>query len=86
MQTEEGKGNFYKFFYTTFHKTSKDEEYVMLMTGDTLTAFAPNTTGIPYLKNKDSMSMKTIKQLYDIGNLDSTIVNTIVRRTVMPAN
>lgn len=37
--------------------------------GDKLTAFAPNTTGIPYFKKKDSMSMEIIKQLYDIGNL-----------------
>ena len=37
--------------------------------GDKLTAFAPNTTGIPYFKNQDSMSMEIIKQLYDIGNL-----------------
>ncbi len=37
--------------------------------GDKLTAFAPNTTGIPYYKNEDSMSMEIIKQLYDIGNL-----------------
>jgi predicted nucleotidyltransferase component of viral defense system len=37
--------------------------------GDKLTAFAPNTTGIPYFKGKDSMSMEIIKQLYDIGNL-----------------
>ncbi len=36
---------------------------------DKLTAFAPNTTGIPYFKNEDSMSMEIIKQLYDIGNL-----------------
>ncbi|MCP4552544.1 MAG: nucleotidyl transferase AbiEii/AbiGii toxin family protein, partial [Bacteroidetes bacterium] len=39
------------------------------MLGDKLTAFAPNTTGIPYFKRKDSMSMEIIKQLYDIGNL-----------------
>jgi 3-methyladenine DNA glycosylase AlkC len=37
--------------------------------GDKLTAFAPNTTGIPYVKNDNSMSMEIIKQLYDIGNL-----------------
>jgi hypothetical protein len=37
--------------------------------GDKLTAFAPNTTGIPYFKNEDSMSMEILKQLYDIGNL-----------------
>ena len=36
--------------------------------GDKLTAFAPNTTGIPYFKKDDSMSMEIIKQLYDIGN------------------
>ncbi len=39
------------------------------MLGDKLTAFAPNTTGIPYFKNENSMSMEIIKQLYDIGNL-----------------
>lgn len=37
--------------------------------GDKLTAFAPNTTGIPYEKNSESMGMEIIKQLYDIGNL-----------------
>ena len=37
--------------------------------GDKLTAFAPNTTGIPYFKGEDSMSMEIIKQLYDVGNL-----------------
>ena len=97
----------YKFFYTPIHKSSKEEEFVLLdilfeeilyqnvinidikssfvpelpeplkvnvpcledITGDKLTAFAPNTTGIPYFKNDDSMSMEIIKQLYDIGNL-----------------
>jgi len=39
------------------------------ITGDKLTAYAPNTSGIPYFKGKDSMSMEIIKQLYDIGNL-----------------
>lgn len=37
--------------------------------GDKLTAFAPNTTGIPFFKNDDSMSMVIIKQLYDVGNI-----------------
>ena len=37
--------------------------------GDKLTAFAPETTGIPYFKNGDGRSMEIIKQLYDIGNL-----------------
>lgn len=49
--------------------------------GDKLTAFAPNTTGIPYFKGKTSMSMEIIKQLYDIGNLfdiaeDGALVKT----------
>jgi predicted nucleotidyltransferase component of viral defense system len=43
------------------------------ITGDKLTAFAPNTTGIPYFKGKDSMSMEIIKQLYDIGNLADNV-------------
>jgi hypothetical protein len=41
--------------------------------GDKLTAFAPNTTGIPYFKKGDSMSMEIIKQLYDIGNLFAVV-------------
>jgi hypothetical protein len=103
----------YKFFYTPLHKTSKDEEYVLLdilfeevqyqkleelkiqssfvpgkeapltvkspcledITGDKLTAFAPNTTGIPYFKKEDSMSMEIIKQLYDIGNLVDNVAD-----------
>src|SRR5690625_2353897 len=44
--------------------------------GDKLTAFAPNTTGIPYFKKEDSMSMEIIKQLYDVGNLFD-VVNDI---------
>ena len=37
--------------------------------GDKLTAFAPNTTGIPYYKNGKSCSMEIAKQLYDVGRL-----------------
>ena len=50
--------------------------------GDKLTAFAPNTTGIPYEKHGNSMSMEIIKQLFDIGCLFDksdnlqTIINT----------
>lgn len=39
------------------------------MLGDKLTAFAPNTTGIPYTKNDNSMSMEIIKQLYDVSSI-----------------
>ena len=50
--------------------------------GDKLTAFAPNTTGIPYFKNENSMSMEIIKQLYDIGNLfDKVIDLNIIKDT-----
>lgn len=45
------------------------------ITGDKLTAFAPNTTGIPYFKGEDSMSMEIIKQLYDIGNLVDNVTD-----------
>jgi len=39
--------------------------------GDKLTAFAPNTIGIPYFKGKDkqSFSMEICKQLYDLSKL-----------------
>ncbi len=52
--------------------------------GDKLTAFAPNTTGIPYFKKEYSMSMEIIKQLYDIGNLfdiaeDANIIKTTLK-------
>ncbi len=54
-----------------------DEETVVTVpsidsiTGDKLTAFAPNTIGIPYFKGKDrqSFSMEICKQLYDLGKL-----------------
>ena len=50
--------------------------------GDKLTAFAPNTTGIPYFKSGNSMSMEIIKQLYDIGNLfDKVIDLNIIKDT-----
>lgn len=37
--------------------------------GDKLTAFAPNTTGIPYRKGPKVCSVEIIKQLYDIARL-----------------
>lgn len=50
--------------------------------GDKLTAFAPNTTGIPYYKHEDSMSMEIIKQLYDIGNLADVVMDIeVVKKT-----
>lgn len=41
------------------------------ITGDKLTAFAPNTIGIPYFKGSDrqSFSLEICKQLYDVSRL-----------------
>lgn len=52
------------------------------LTGDKLTAFAPETTGIPYIKSEQSASMEIIKQLYDLGYLFDHVNDlTIVRKT-----
>ncbi|MBU0764335.1 MAG: nucleotidyl transferase AbiEii/AbiGii toxin family protein [Bacteroidetes bacterium] len=52
--------------------------------GDKLTAYAPNTTGIPYKKGNNSTTMEICKQLYDIGTLFDQIDNiVIVRSTFM---
>ena len=47
------------------------------ITGDKLTAFAPNTIGIPYFKGKDKQpfSMEICKQLYDLSKLFEQIEN-----------
>lgn len=55
--------------------------------GDKLTAFAPETTGIPYWKGDKSMSLEIIKQLYDIGSLfdiskDMEIISTTFKNFV----
>ena len=41
--------------------------------GDKLTAFAPETTGIPYYKNGNLTTLEIIKQLYDVGRLFDNI-------------
>lgn len=47
------------------------------ITGDKLTAFAPNTIGIPYFKGKDKQpfSMEVCKQLFDLSKLFENIQN-----------
>lgn len=40
--------------------------------GDKLTAFAPNTTGVPYGKEK---SLEIVKQLHDVGHLVDSVQN-----------
>jgi hypothetical protein len=52
------------------------------MLGDKLTAFAPNTTGIPYFKGEKDCSMEIIKQLFDVASLfDVTDNVTVVAET-----
>ena len=52
------------------------------MLGDKLTAFAPNTTGIPYFKGDKDCSMEIIKQLFDIASLfDETTDLRVVTET-----
>lgn len=43
--------------------------------GDKLTAFAPNTTGVPYFKRNLGMGMEILKQLFDIGILFGKLEN-----------
>ena len=57
-----------------FLKTDGEKVFVNLpsiadLLGDKLTAFAPNTTGIPYYKGDKMCSMEIVKQLYDIASL-----------------
>ena len=52
---------------------------------DKMTAFAPRTIGIPYMKGNNSCGMEIIKQLYDIGRLfdkadDLLAINSTYRR------
>ena len=57
-----------------FLKTAGEKIFVQTpikedILGDKLTAFAPNTTGIPYYKKGQLYTMEIIKQLYDIASL-----------------
>jgi hypothetical protein len=47
------------------------QSHIRQRTGDKLTAFAPNTIGIPYFKGKDMQpfSMEICKQLFDLSKL-----------------
>jgi hypothetical protein len=53
--------------------------------GDKLTAFAPNTVGIPYKKGDKEMGMEIIKQMYDIGSLCDYADNVRVIASVFNA-
>ncbi|MDR0863481.1 MAG: nucleotidyl transferase AbiEii/AbiGii toxin family protein [Candidatus Symbiothrix sp.] len=58
-----------KFLKTDGEKVFVNVPSIADMLGDKLTAFAPNTTGIPYYKGEKMCSMEIIKQLYDIASL-----------------
>jgi len=53
--------------------------------GDKLTAFAPNTTGIPYYKKAKPMGQEIIKQLYDIGSIFEEIDDVKAVKSVFTA-
>lgn len=55
--------------------------------GDKLTAFAPDSTGIPYYKKDEEKSLEVIKQLHDVGRLfehvnDMHVTGEVFRRIV----
>ncbi|MEP3389013.1 MAG: nucleotidyl transferase AbiEii/AbiGii toxin family protein [Reichenbachiella sp.] len=87
---------FEKVGYTKINKVPIDSKFILSkgdpievrvpsvedILGDKLTAYAPNSTGIPYFKGKTSMSMEIMKQLYDVGNLVNIAEDGIlVKRT-----
>lgn len=49
--------------------------------GDKLTAYAPDTTGIPYFKGENLTTLEVIKQLYDIGRLFDRVTDLSVTAT-----
>ena len=59
----------------TESKTMVTVPTVDSITGDKLTAFAPNTVGIPYMKGKQSFAMEICKQLFDLNRLFDNIEN-----------
>jgi len=57
-----------------FIKTDNSETVIRVpsvadMLGDKLTAFAPNTCGVPYYKGTHNSTINVAKQLHDIGRL-----------------
>ena len=52
------------------------------ITGDKLTAFAPNTVGIPYYKRDNSFAMEICKQLFDLSRLFPRLTDlNVVRKS-----
>jgi len=56
--------------------------------GDKLTAFAPNTIGIPFFKSKQPFAMEICKQLFDLGKLFDQIqsIETVAKSFDVFAN
>lgn len=55
---------------------------LMDILGDKMTAFAPNTTGIPYFKDEKRCSMEIVKQLFDVASIfDQTTNLEVARKT-----
>ena len=55
---------------------------LMDILGDKMTAFAPNTTGIPYYKKEKRCSMEIVKQLFDVASIfDVTMDFEVARNT-----
>lgn len=53
----------------TESRTTVKTPSISAITGDKLTAFAPNTIGIPYFKGNRNSTTEISKQLYDLGRL-----------------
>ena len=71
-----------RFFETEGEPVFVNVPSVADLLGDKLTAFAPNTTGIPYFKGERACSMEIVKQLYDIASLFDTVYDlSIVSET-----
>ena len=59
----------------TENKTTVQTPSIDAITGDKLTAFAPNTIGIPYFKGDRDSSTEISKQLYDLSRLFENVSN-----------
>jgi predicted nucleotidyltransferase component of viral defense system len=62
----------------TEDKTAVQVPTIDAITGDKLTAFAPNTIGIPYEKSGQSTTMEICKQLFDLSKLFEKITSVEV--------
>ena len=56
-------------------ETTVQTPSIPAITGDKLTAFAPNTIGIPYFKGDRDSTTEIAKQLYDLGRLFENVTD-----------